>query len=525
VDTGRRKKLIDPGDSIDGNDLSLRGTKDSLEISLTSHLERERLDCSYSSNADQFRKQHRDFPIQAARSHVIPSDDDLDSMKDNASHYSDFQEECDDAITIDTVSSLNTMQTEDAFRTGSYHTSGFKAVAPSSSPRLKYRQSQELASMARKCPPDDVHPPMYVRSKVIISSVSKEYSNQDEAGRGESSPLLDSKNRSYTLSVDQSNQSKSSPNCMLEDTDIVSNKTRRHLLYDNDNDIPAVIPQTDTRPTPSPLHQNAPRGSSYNEERSATYLRRERLQKLRMARHNLKGRNMGSTLSYPLKQNKKKNVESTMSDRNESVLKLPKDGTEIVIFKKPPTPPKELDCVRRAEAKSRTIDQDEYDNDIETDLYKFAKEREEEDDRSVMTAKSLQSFQTLKTCFTVKPSTRDELQKAIATKQRRILLIHHALTCTHPHPVDANDDNYVPCPEVKHCHALGVLVRHVQTCTFNDPADGSLCEVPGCALYKKVWNHYRRCVLRTFTTKSERKTCRICGDVWRKYTFDLENSF
>jgi TAZ zinc finger. len=502
VDTklGQKKRGINDRSSIDeGLDLSMGASLDRMEM-------------------PQFRTRDSDFPIQAARINIVPSDEDMQSTKDNASHYCDFQEECDDAITIDTVSSLNTMQTEDAFHKSNYHASNLTAVVASGSPKWKYGKRMETP-LALQSPPDDVHPPMYVRSKVRISSVTQDFNEKqdDDIDREMASPTTDSRiMSSSTLSADRSNQSKKSPRAMLEDTDIVSNKARRRLLYDND--IPAVFPQSAKHPTPSPLRQKAPpEEPSHVGERSATYLRRERLQKLRMARHNSKA-SVGSALSYTSKQSKKNATGTTIGDKGDSNLKHPKDGTEIIIFKKPPTPPKELDRSR--------ADPDDYDTDIDTNLYEYAKEREEEDDdRSVKTGRSLQSFHTLKTCFTVKPANKQELQKAIAVKQGRINLIHHALTCTHPYPVNANDDNYMPCPEVKHCHALGVLVRHVQTCTFNDPTGVSLCEVPGCALYKKVWNHYRRCVLRTVTTKTERKTCRICGDVWRKYAFDLENSF
>ena len=135
------------------------------------------------------------------------------------------------------------------------------------------------------------------------------------------------------------------------------------------------------------------------------------------------------------------------------------------------------------------------------------------------------------------PTSREEMKRTIDRKKNRVFLLHHALTCTHPHPTSVEEvegKTYTPCPEVKHCHALSVLVRHVQTCSFSvsDPASSSnlngngnnpvMCDVPGCASYKKVWNHYRRCVLRTFT-KPNNQRCKICGDVWRKYA--TEESF
>ena len=135
--------------------------------------------------------------------------------------------------------------------------------------------------------------------------------------------------------------------------------------------------------------------------------------------------------------------------------------------------------------------------------------------RSARSARSVQTYATIGTCISCQPSSAEELEKVLKLKQRKIYLIHHALTCTHPHATDPDDETYIPCPEVRYCQALCTLVKHVQTCTFVDSGNGYYCPVPGCRQYKKMWNHYRRCILRTFTGKYSKK-CRFCGDLWGK---------
>ena len=116
--------------------------------------------------------------------------------------------------------------------------------------------------------------------------------------------------------------------------------------------------------------------------------------------------------------------------------------------------------------------------------------------------------------MTIEPSSAEEMERILKRKQRKIYLLHHALTCTYPHATDPDDESYIPCPEVRYCQALSTLVRHVQTCTFVDGGNGQACEIPGCREYKKMWNHYRRCVLRTFTA-ADSKRCRLCIDLWK----------
>jgi len=141
-----------------------------------------------------------------------------------------------------------------------------------------------------------------------------------------------------------------------------------------------------------------------------------------------------------------------------------------------------------------------------------------DDNLSLKSCKSKQSFATLKTCMTVQASSSEEMQRILKSKQRKIYLLQHALLCTHPHNTDPDDDKYIPCPVVEHCQALCTLINHVQTCTVmmttgTGTDHANVCEIPGCRAYKKIWNHYRRCVLRRFTGAENRK-CRLCSDLW-----------
>jgi hypothetical protein len=145
-------------------------------------------------------------------------------------------------------------------------------------------------------------------------------------------------------------------------------------------------------------------------------------------------------------------------------------------------------------------------------------------------AKSTTSYRTCRTCLSTKPSNPKDLERALRLKKRQIHLFHHALTCSHPPSLvpqyDSNghvssfavEENYKPCPQVRNCYALSILVKHVQTCTVLN------CPVPKCRAYKKVWNHYRRCIGRTFTMDETKKKCRLCCDLWESSRRDFDDS-
>ena len=69
---------------------------------------------------------------------------------------------------------------------------------------------------------------------------------------------------------------------------------------------------------------------------------------------------------------------------------------------------------------------------------------------------------------------------------------------------------------------MSTLIKYVQTCSFKEGTRGvdgapRMCEVPFCAGYKNVWNHFKRCILRTFTGKQKQK-CIIYGEIWDENT-------
>jgi len=116
-------------------------------------------------------------------------------------------------------------------------------------------------------------------------------------------------------------------------------------------------------------------------------------------------------------------------------------------------------------------------------------------------------------------STNLQHSRSNRLRRRKIALIYHVLTCTHPPPqVKPSSTNgvftseeYIPCPKLKCCYALTVLIRHAQTCTFVSKDGVEQCDIPSCADYKKAWLHFRRCALARSTGK--RKFCLLCSDV------------
>lgn len=154
----------------------------------------------------------------------------------------------------------------------------------------------------------------------------------------------------------------------------------------------------------------------------------------------------------------------------------------------------------------------EISDDTDTDL--------QSDAMSIKSARSAQTYATLRTCMSVEPSSPEEMEHMLKSKQKKLFNIHHALTCTYPKATDPDDESYIPCPEVHYCQALCALVKHVQTCTCVN-GNGNECIIPGCTEYKKMWYHYRRCILRTFTGNYPKK-CRLCCNLWSRVKIDAK---
>jgi len=547
----------------------INGTE-SEEVLISDHfLETEGFPCSFDPGGKE-QNQLGEFPIQAARVNADIRDYEGYSYNNNSSGGgSVINDEYDDAMTIDTVSSLNTMHTGDAFSIGGWSAPGIKSPVNKS--------SKKIMKAGRKRPTEIgnietvLHPPMFVQSRVrkLKNGAVEEVPKSDLAVIA---PVAESeRNINHARMNHSSSRSGEALQILSQDGD--------------ENDIPAITVSAGKYDRSSPSSQMFAESATQCDERSVASLRKNRLQKMRIARSKAKAElSMVSCTSDLID----KESAETKSEQHQPVSNVPREIKEVVIIKKPPTGPKDvnvslklskpspfdenkgqgddhhddvIDCefhklgdkllpgeiqevmiikkpfpdpkdVKKPLKSPKTSPFDEnsgqgdnHDDDaIDCELHELGDKREDEDDNSVVTTKSVQTMNTLKTCFSERPTTKLEMERMIKSKQKRVSLIHHALTCTHPYPEDADDETYVPCPEVQHCHALGVLVRHVQTCTHSDLMNGTGCEVPACAAYKKLWNHYRRCVLRTFT-KPDKKTCKICGDVWNKYAFDLETSF
>lgn len=520
VDTAVQSRITHQGDNVSIRD-TIRGKDkfynglDGVELSLSSHLEKGEFARSFTSGGQEQIAERGEYPIQAARvdsklHHHAECND-----TDDVSRGSNINDEYDDAMTIDTVSSLNTMHTE----ASGWSTPGLRS--PVSSPKkFKSRKVNRIAKPVEKDNiEDELHPPMYVQSRVrkLKNGPTKE---DQESHLGAIAPVTDAETNVKMTDVTSSMNSSHHSCTLIEGLDAVSNK-KSHDEDDDDNDIPAITSNSSKCDGVSPTSHLLVENATQCDERSVVSLRKKRLQKMRIARNKTKTET--STVPAPSTLKDKESAE-TKSESQETNTKISKEIKDVVIIKKPPAPPKRMKKSMNS-TKSSPFDEDKFtgkekrqgddhnDDAIDFDLHKLGDQRKGEDDNSIVTSKTVQTMTTLKTCFTISSATKMDMERMIKRKQNRVKWIHHVLTCTHPYPESVDDESYVPCPEVNHCHALGVLVRHVQTCTHSDLMNGSICEVPSCAAYKKVWNHYRRCVLRTFT-KSNRKKCRICADIF-----------
>lgn len=141
------------------------------------------------------------------------------------------------------------------------------------------------------------------------------------------------------------------------------------------------------------------------------------------------------------------------------------------------------------------------------------------DVESLRSSSSFTTISTQRTDVFKKDQRLEERIQYNRKKEKKLRMLHHALTCTHSisSPREVNRKNkllnnatikaYNCCKYMKHCLALVVLVRHIQTCP-----DGCNCEVPGCVGYKAAWHHYRRCLRNKY--RNGRGLCSFCSDLW-----------
>ncbi|GFH61047.1 predicted protein [Chaetoceros tenuissimus] len=401
-------------------------------------------------------------------------------------------------VTIDTVSSLNTMYTEK---------SGL------ASPRRSKKSSLRKKLNTSTDSEDQLHPPMFVQSRV--KKLKGSVTANDTA--------------------DMVNARENVPK--QHNFDVIDAKVNKDY-----GDIPTISSMA-KRGDRSAIRAKS-LGGGFSDDRSVSSLRIRRLRNLRMSRtntheesDNIEKRDEQKKTSaprddsdIPMDTDCKSETSDTPENESNYVEEILESETvvsvgikEILVVNTSTSDntqsnvKESVDIATPAleEEKQEESKADDSDDIIDTDLNETMLRKEEDEEEDDQSIRSGQTLGTLRTCFTCKPSSPEEMDKMISEKTGRISKLHHVLTCTHPLPVDADDDSYVPCPVMKHCHAMGVLIRHVQTCT-NAEFD-TYCEVPGCSSYKKVWNHYRRCISRTFTQENP-KECKICHSIWSKYS-------
>jgi len=471
---------------------------DGLEISISSHLQKAGFDSS-----------------------LMPSLDRYDLHPDPSIDYGGLEDSDDRSTALDTVSSLNSSHY--ASDDGLSRAMSRASISSRKSGKFrKHHQESEKKSIPNNFGfEDSVHPPLYVSSVIkkrrskrtnvspddidiplssnatLISNSPNTTEDQIASGYLSNDDVIDNNTLEEQLQVEgramKNNVSALSPfntsistldksDNVLDKTDLVSNilipQSSKHNDDGNENDIPWHEPNCNSigsrketlrevsreRPIKSQIFNKEETMSSPNEEshslsdaKSLAAMRRKRL-KLYLSPP---GGGGGGEKSSPLKASPGNYEEC-------------KEGSRLSL-----------------------------DDDMIEDNF----------DVQPCDAKSVQTYTTLQTCMTTEPSSQEQMERILRLKQRKIYNLHHALTCTYPHNIDPDDESYIPCPEVRYCQALCTLIKHVQTCTFVSNEKRNTCSIPGCYGYKKMWNHYRRCVLRTFTG-AETKKCRLCHDLW-----------
>lgn len=429
-----------------------------------------------------------------------PEHVDISSSHDN-------EENSDDDMTIDTVSSLNTNWTSrsnDAFSARSWLPP--KINTPSGTPtQQKSRKSLQVKPKAN----DSVHPPMFVSSKKNPRKQQRESKKGPKDNiKKETIESVNVSNDEYDpeITIQINNLAKEFKTNTKSDIN-ASVDTGRSLFDETEDDVPPNSTNFLHREKPLPetfQEKGNEKSFTVNHEDDPMSLRRKRLSRLLSA-------NPGTNSDNQIRTN---TIQEIQIDEDESLTgkaASPKSLMKslIDISRAQPFDESSTSILHDSTTKSMSME-----TKLESDLIDVMDRRDADDDRSLVSTKSFMTFATMKTCFTTKPTSPKEVEIAMNRKRNRIRLFHHVMVCEHPHPTSSDDDLYVPCPEVKNCHALSVLVRHVQTCTFMNESDEAVCEIPRCAAYKKVWNHYRRCAVRTFT--SDRKECKVCCTFWKK---------
>ena len=393
--------------------------EEGLEMSISNQLQKSGFDSSLIPVADRY-----DFSM----TNKIPD------LYGNAND--------DRSIAMDTVSSLNSSHyaSDDGLSLKDSKTVNSRRV------RRERKLKKERAQNNTRETEDSLHPPLFVSSvqKVrkddpIFSSKytdrtgvnythDEPYINIDESEKRNEEMI--SRNISVMSPFNTSTANANKSANPLDKTAVVSNKVKHVLnqVYhdEKENDIPWFKPKyknigsrkeamrdvSRERPINSQLFQQnsnsikSPEGQppSLSNAKSPTILRRRRLQ-LYLKNDEIENDFEEGGQSTPVTDVDGVNLSNDSSNKSDPYDKVGEPGIS-------------------------------HDNCVKNETM------------SVKSYKSSQTFATLHTCMTIEPSSPEQMERFLKRKQRMIFLIHHALTCTHPHATDPDDESYIPCPEV-----------------------------------------------------------------------------
>lgn len=406
----KSKRDIDLGKEV------LISHEEGLEISISNQLQKSGFDSSLIPVADRY-----DFSM----TNKIP--DLCDNTNDDRS------------IAMDTVSSLNSSHyaSDDGLSLKDSKTVTSRRL------RRERRLKKERAQNNTRETEDSLHPPLFVSSvkkvrkdELMLSpkhadttngenSKDEAYDDIDESERRNEEMI--SRNISVMSPFNTSTTNANKSANPLDKTAVVSNKAK-HIPNESchdekENDIPWFKP---------------------------------------------KYKNIGSRKEAMRDVSRERPINSQLFRQNSNSLKSPEDEPPSLSNAKSPT------TLRRRRLQLY-LKNDENENDfeeggqctpvIDIDGINLSNDSsnnnldscQKNETMSVKSYKSSQTFATLRTCMTTEPSSPEQMERFLKRKQRMIFLIHHALTCTHPHATDPDDESYVPCPEVTvrfHSHSL-----------------------------------------------------------------------
>jgi len=316
----------------------------------------------------------------------------------------------------------------------------------------------------------------------------------------------------HLLHKQHSNDSGSSPESLnvAHPPKYVSATTRssdRYILPPSQTEDSTITPTLDSKKNNTNNTNGKSDFLSFERAQKAKALRRSRL-----AHHSTPSTVLGDVSSEPKVETKEESMitshnstTATVTTSSTAASSLPSSIMKTKKSKTPDTVVTNIPLIQTSSSSPRPVG-----NYVDMD-----------DERSIKSSVTTYTYQS---CASENANAHSagsmEHSRMQRRRRRKIALIHHVLTCTHPPPLVTSStsgskgrvsEEYVPCPQLKCCYALSILIRHAQTCTFVSKDGVEQCDVPSCLDYKKAWLHFRRCALARSTGK--RQFCLLCSDV------------